>query len=112
MYDCPSSAPAAFGRRNQGVGVFRWSAVAALAFSSVAAAAPWLPPGSFAVRHDLLLLADAGVIHAPVMTWPISWADIAREALVADPSAVRDSNVLEALIRVQRLARQATRSGV
>ena len=42
--------------------VFGWlAAVPALA-------GPWLDPGDAGLRHDVMLLADAGVIRAPVST--------------------------------------------
>jgi hypothetical protein len=37
-----------------------------------AVAAPWLDPGDSGLRHDIQLLADAGVLRAPVSTWPLS----------------------------------------
>ena len=40
---------------------------------------PWLDPGNSGIRSDLHTLADAGVITAPITTWPIPWADIARD---------------------------------
>jgi hypothetical protein len=46
--------------------------------ASPACAEPWLAPGDLRLRHDIQLLADANVIDAPVTTWPLSWADLAR----------------------------------
>ena len=40
---------------------------------------PWVAPGNLVMRHDLQILADAGVVKAPVTTWPVSWADIALD---------------------------------
>ncbi len=39
-----------------------------------ASADPWIEPGDVRLRHDIELLADAGIIRAPVTTWPVSWA--------------------------------------
>jgi hypothetical protein len=81
-----------------------------LATATAANADPWLAPGNEGLRHDILLLADAGVLRGPVTTWPISWPDVARDVLAANgsdlPAAIQPS-----LLRVQRLAREASRSG-
>jgi hypothetical protein len=39
-------------------------------------AGPWIDPGDSGIRHDIQVLADAGVITGPVSTWPLSWGDI------------------------------------
>src|SRR6056297_4124207 len=46
---------------------------------------PWAKPGDLALRHDVQLLADAGIIKSPVSTWPIPWGTLA-----ADLSALGD----------------------
>ncbi len=74
------------------------------------AADPWLGPGDARVRHDVQLLADAGVIRGPVTTWPLSWPDIARDVGSTDDGAV-DPAIRAALSRVQRLARAAATAG-
>ncbi len=71
---------------------------------------PWLAPGDAGLRSDILLLADAGILHGPVTTWPISWPDIARDALAADERKL-DAATTMALLRVQRLARTASARG-
>jgi hypothetical protein len=71
---------------------------------------PWLAPGDEGVRNDVQLLADAGLLRGPVTTWPMSWPDIARDALAAQISDL-DENTAAALLRVQRLARDASASG-
>jgi hypothetical protein len=71
---------------------------------------PWLAPGDAAVRADILLLADAGILHGPVTTWPISWPDVARDALGADRRGL-DAATDAALMRLQRLARAASARG-
>ena len=42
-------------------------------------AGPWLDPGDSALRHDLQLLADTGVINTPLTAWPLSWARLIRD---------------------------------
>ena len=48
-----------------------------LAFSVTQShAEPWLKAGDSLLRHDVTVLADAGVIKAPITTWPIPVASI------------------------------------
>jgi hypothetical protein len=79
--------------------------------SAAACADPWLPPGDEALRHDIQLLADSGLLRGPVTTWPISWPDIARDVAGETPSGKRDEAVEAALLRVQRRARGAAFPG-
>lgn len=60
----------------------------------------WADAGDVQLRHDIQLLADAGIISAPVATWPISWADIkrdiaGRQSAENGPFAVAAARVLE-----------------
>jgi hypothetical protein len=73
---------------------------------------PWLAPGDVALRHDIHLLADAGVIRSPIMTWPISWPDLARDLFEADADEPRAPDIEDALRRVRRAARDAARTGL
>jgi hypothetical protein len=61
------------------------AAMAALLATPAAFADPWARPGDVALRHDVQLLADAGVIRSPVTTWPIPWG-----TLSADVAAYRN----------------------
>lgn len=63
-----------------------------------AAAGPWLDPGDMGLRHDLQLLADAGVIGTPLSAWPLSWGDVAAQ--LAGRSDVPDA-LAPALARVR-----------
>jgi hypothetical protein len=76
----------------------------------MASADPWLAPGDEALRSDVQRLADAGILRGPVTTWPISWPDVARDALAANGVGLDDSTA-EALLRVQRLSRAASGHG-
>jgi hypothetical protein len=76
----------------------------------VASADPWLAPGDAAVRSDIQLLADAGIVRGPVTTWPMSWPDVARDVLGADESRL-DTATADALLRIRRLARDASAHG-
>ena len=92
-----------------------WLLGAALLASAIAPgslrAEPWLAPGNVALRQDVQLLADAGVIRSPAMTWPMSWPDIARDVLAAPASLGNDPLLEHALERVRRAARDASLTG-
>jgi hypothetical protein len=97
-----------FGRRR----VRRWRlSLGVLAvLSSALGAEPWLAPGSVALRHDLLELADAGLLAVPLTTWPVPWAGIAAALDTVDRAALTPDG-LAALLRVEEHARRETRSG-
>jgi len=57
----------------------------ALLLVRTASAGPWIDPGDAALRHDIQVLADAGVIPGPVSTWPLATADL-MSALDSDPA--------------------------
>jgi len=42
-------------------------------------AGPWMDPGDSGLRHDVQLLSDAGVVHAPLTSWPLAWEDVVRD---------------------------------
>ena len=39
-------------------------------------AGPWVTTGDSALRSDIQILADAGHIMSPTMSWPLAWGDI------------------------------------
>jgi len=51
-------------------------------------AAPWVELDDLSLRNDIQLLADAGVISAPVTTYPLMWNAIKNDILSADISAL------------------------
>lgn len=53
------------------------------AFISTSFAAPWVEPDDLALRNDIQLLADAGIITAPVTTFPLMWNAIKDDILSA-----------------------------
>jgi hypothetical protein len=75
-----------------------------------ARADPWLAPGDEALRSDIELLADAGILRGPVTTWPISWPDLARDIIAARDTGL-DRATQEALLRVRRQAHIAAATG-
>src|SRR5690606_12237019 len=85
--------------------------MAALAVSN-ADAAPWLAPGALTVRHDIELLADAGVLRGPITTWPISWPDVARDVNAARLPDDASDPLRQALVRLQGAARRESRAGL
>jgi hypothetical protein len=91
-------------------GTPRWFVVLACGFARLANADPWLAPGDEGLRSDIQLLADAGILRGPVTTWPLSWPDIARDALAASLSGL-DESTADSLLRVQRLSRAASAIG-
>jgi len=76
-----------------------------------AAADPWITPGDAQLRHDLELLADAGIVHAPLTAWPVSWAEVARDVLGIESDPAQALWLAAALGRVQTAARSAVRAG-
>jgi hypothetical protein len=82
----------------------------ALAICATANADPWLAPGDEGLRSDIQLLADAGILHGPVTTWPLSWPDILRDVRAAKEAGL-DEATADALLRVQHLARSAASPG-
>jgi hypothetical protein len=74
-------------------------------------AAPWLAPGDARLRHDLHVLADRGVLRAPITTWPVSWPDVHRDVASASPETLADPVIAQSLQRVRRAAALASQSG-
>lgn len=82
-----------------------------LAPFSPAIADPWIAPGDSQLRHDLELLADSGLIHAPLTAWPVSWAEVSRDVGGITLDASRPAWLGAALERVQASARSASKTG-
>jgi hypothetical protein len=70
-----------------------------------AQADPWAAPGDMALRHDVQLLADAGVIRSPVSAWPIPWATINADLLDNRPDSSMSPAVATAYQRVRQRSR-------
>lgn len=86
---------------------------ACLAWPSPAHADPWLAPGDLALRHDLQLLADEGLLPAPVMAWPMAWPEVARAVRGVTPEgqSALPGDLAEALQRLRRAADAAEGAG-
>jgi hypothetical protein len=82
--------------------------VTLLVLSGPSHAGPWIDPGDSGLRHDIQVLADAGIIEGPVSTWPLSWGDIGG-ALSAAPDPGLGAAELAA---IRRLRSRFERAGV
>jgi len=58
---------------------------------SIAQAAPWVEPDDLALRNDIQLLADTGIISAPVTTYPLMWNAIKTDLLSANTALFNES---------------------
>ncbi len=81
--------------------------VVGLLLSPIVIAGPWLDPGDASLRHDIQILADAGVIAGPVSTWPLSWGDL-KQSLDTRVNDLRP-DAEAALARVRRELAKADR---
>ncbi|PKI12855.1 capsule assembly Wzi family protein [Colwellia sp. 12G3] len=68
-------------------------ALLSLFFLHVSFAAPWVEPDDLALRNDIQLLADSGIITAPVTTYPLMWNAIKDDILSANISLLNDEQV-------------------
>ena len=71
-----------------------------------APAGPWIDPGDAGLRHDIQVLADAGLIAGPVSTWPLATADL-MGVLDASPLGLTETE-RSALGRLKDRLREAT----
>ena len=76
-----------------------------------AGADPWIAPGDARLRHDLQLLADAGIVRAPLTAWPVSWGEISRDLGAYSGIPGQNPWLDVALGRVRAAARDAERGG-
>ena len=72
-------------------------------------AGPYIPAGDMLLRHDIQLLADAGVIKGPTTTWPLAWGPILSDIGDADASKFPNS-IKASLQRVRDRANWEARS--
>ncbi len=77
--------------------------------ASTAFAGPYMPAGDLALRHDIQVLADAGVIKGPTSTWPLAWGPILADLADVDATSLSPA-VADALARVQDRADWETRT--
>lgn len=81
------------------------AAIVALCLSVLTAAAAatdlGAAPGDARLRHDLQLLADAGVLRAPLSAWPVSLDEIARDLGAASAPGMLTPHLAAAVSRVR-----------
>ena len=78
-------------------------------FASTAFAGPYIPAGDLALRHDIQVLADRGIIKGPTSTWPLAWGPILSDLRNADATNLSPA-VADALARVRDRAGWETRT--
>jgi hypothetical protein len=76
---------------------------------SAAYAGPWVESGDMGLRHDIQVLADAGLITGAVTNWPLAWGDLVTNL---DETADLEPYEWAALARVNTAARKQTRDGI
>ena len=81
-----------------------------LAAPGLAVAGPFVPAGDLALRHDVQLLADYGVIPSTITSWPMSWDALASDLGAYEGGEDLPTAVRATLARVQaRIDRSAAR---
>lgn len=85
--------------------------LASLQLPATTSADPWLAPGDVGLRHDIEMLADAGVIKGPLTQWPLPWPDVARDVTAIEDLGDLTAGEQAALIRVRNAARREMRRG-
>jgi hypothetical protein len=53
-------------------------------------AAPWVEPDDLALRNDIQMLADSGILSAPVTTYPLMWNAISADLLSINTSLLNE----------------------
>jgi hypothetical protein len=86
------------------------SALLAGAATPAIASGAWLESGDYALRTDLLMLNDAGVIRIPANTWPLPRAAVAYALANAKEHFATNAAVSAALARMR--ARLTEESGL
>lgn len=75
-----------------------------------ASAGPAIAAGDSILRHDILVLADHGILPGPVSTWPLAWGPIVEALGRHEPRDVLPPGVAASLERVRQRARRETRT--
>ena len=71
-----------------------------LFFLDTSIASPWIDPNDLNLRNDIQLLADSGIITAPVTTYPIMWNAIKDDIMSVNTDLLSDEQV-HALMHVK-----------
>lgn len=97
---CNTSQPVAFAqliRLLLGVSGILLTLVPAMAM-----ARPWIEPGDARARHSIQWLADQGCFSAPMVTWPIMWADVSAALDNKDAAPVCTKSSAWRYLRAER----------
>lgn len=86
-------------------------ATTASAVPRAGTAEPWAAPGDPWLRHDVQVLADTGLIRAPVLSWPLPWADIAADLPNAATPTLTPAQQAAVARIAQRAALEMRRNG-
>lgn len=73
--------------------------LSAMMLYSSAQAAPWVDTSDIYLRADIQALADAGVISAPINTFPLMWSGIGADLAQAEPTLLTP-DLVDAFARV------------
>ena len=84
---------------------------ATLILLQTAYAGPQVAPGDMALRHDIQVLADYGVLTGPVTSWPLSWDSLNNELSVIEDLAALPAAATGSLERLRSRARQEVTRG-
>ena len=83
----------------------------ALVVVRAATAGPFIPPGDAALRADIAVLADYGVLEGPVTTWPLAWGPLLADLEDALGAGELPPIVSQALARVLSAADEQAGTG-
>lgn len=79
-----------------------WALLCCLCLQHSAWAGPWAEAGDTALRHDLQMLADAGLLNIPLGGWPLAWSDLVRNLPEFLDIPPENAKLRAALQRVRR----------
>ncbi len=74
----------------------------ALALSFNVEAKPWLDAGDMQLRHELQILSDAGMLDAPLTTWPLASKDIHKNLKQPAKGTVLQSELFNVLTNINK----------
>jgi hypothetical protein len=93
--------------------IFRFTSFLLILLSaSIIFAGPWIGPDDSGLRSDIQLLADAGVITAPVTTWPLMWSGVIRDIEKVDSRTLSEKSLYDAYRRIRFAFRGAAEPGI
>lgn len=89
----------------------RWLPVVLFFAGSIAFAGVTIAPGDLALRHDIQLLADYGVIAGPTTTWPLAWGPVFADIRQYEANQKIRPDIADAIARVSARGEWETRTG-